>query len=176
MVGASNLFASSYTGLDLLGSINTIEGGVTSELREENSGVNVKYIYGRDGAQKYQVRGTYLHYSEALFDDTNKDLYELGFDFIQEFDAQHDIYPYVKIGLGLGSMAIENTSKPRIYTLSFNAGFGISFKLPEDFYMVLGFEYLGRQWQDINYITTTEKELSTFSYGLGLYLGVNYGF
>ena len=176
LVASSNLLASSYMGLDMSHSLNTLKGGVTAELRESNNAVSLKYIYGRDGGQKYQARGSYLHYDQPLFDNTNKDLYEIGFDFIQEFDAQHDIYPYVKLGLGTGSMAIEGTSKSKIYALSLNAGFGISFKLPEDFYLVTGFEYLGRQWQDLDYTTTSEETLSTFSYGLGLYIGVNYGF
>ena len=175
-VAFTDLSAASYAGLDLSGSVNTVKGGVTSELREKNGGVSLKYGYGHDGGRKYQVRGTYVHYNEPLFDETNRDLYELGFDFIQEFDAQHDISPYVKVGLGGGLMPIDNISKSKIYALSLNAGCGISFRLPEGLYLVTGFEYLGRKWQDITYTTVKENTLSTLSYGLGLYVGVNYGF
>ena len=176
LLGCTSLMASSYVGLDLSHSQNSISGGVTSEIRTSNNSVALKYAYGKDGNRKYQGCITYYHYSDPLFDDSNKDLYDMSFDFIQEFDAQHNIYPYLKIGLGLGSMPIDNASKSNITSLSFNAGFGISFKLPEHFYLVTGFEYLGRSWQDIKYTTTSEKTLSTYTYGLGLYVGVNYGF
>ena len=175
-VAFTDLSADSYAGLDVFGSINTVKGGITSELREKNSGVSLKYGFGRDGAQKYQVRGTYVHYNEPLFDEKNRGLYELGFDFIQEFDAQHDVSPYVKVGLGLGSMPIANVSISKIYALALNAGFGISFRLPDDFNLVTGFEYVGRKWQDVTYTTVKENSLSTLSYGLGLYVGANYGF
>lgn len=176
LYGSAMLQASSYAGLDLSRAQNTVKGGVTADLRETSNSVALKYGYGKDGGRKYQARIDYLHYSSPLFDEKNQDLYGLGFDFIQEFDAQHDIYPYVKIGVGLGSMAIEEASKSNIPSISFNAGFGISFRLPEHFYLVTGFEYLGRRWQEISYTTTKEKSLSTYSYGLGLYVGVNYGF
>jgi len=173
---ATSLIASSYVGFDVGRSKTTINGGVTASQRETSSVFGLKYIYGKDGSSKYQVRLSYNHYFDPIFDEHNQDLYDLGFDYIHEFDAQHDIYPYVKIGMGLGTMSIDNASRSHINALSFNAGFGVSFRLPKHFYLVTGFEYVGRSWQDIDYVTATEKSLTTYSYGLGLYVGVNYGF
>ena len=172
----TGLVASSYVGLDIARANNTLKGGITASQRETSSAVGLKYIYGKDGSSKYQVRLSYNHYFDPIFDDKNQDLYDLGFDYIHEFGAQYDIYPYVKVGVGLGTMSVDNVSQSHINAISFNAGFGISFRLPEHFYLVTGFEYLGRSWQDIKYTTSQDETLSTYSYGLGVYVGVNYGF
>ena len=165
-----------YMGLDLSGALQTIKGGVTSDLRETSSTAKLKVGFGEDDSFKYQFRLDYVRFNGPLFDDKHEVLYETSFDFIKEVHAQEDISPYVKLGVGYGFMPIDGASKKRIGEVVTTAGLGISFKTMEALYVVTGFDYTYRFWQDIEYMSTASKTLSTKSYGLGLYVGLNYKF
>ncbi len=165
-----------YMGLDVSGSLQTVKGGVTSNLREKSQAAKLKIGFGEDDSFKYQFHLDYVRFNDPLFDNKNQALYETAFDFIKELHAQEDISPYVKLGLGYGFMPIDGASKKNIGEVVTTAGLGISFKTMEALYVVTGFDYTYRFWQDVKYTTSSTQTLSTKSYGLGLYVGLNYKF
>ena len=165
-----------YMGLDLSGALQTIKGGVTADLRETSSTAKLKIGFGEDDSFKYQFHLDYVRFNGPIFDDNNQALYETAFDLIKELHAQEDISPYVKLGIGYGFMPIDDASEKNIGEVVTTAGLGISFKTMEELYVVTGFDYTYRFWQDIEYMSTASKTLSTKSYGLGLYVGLNYKF
>ena len=165
-----------YMGLDLSSTLQTIDGGITSELRETVNSAKLKVGFGEDNGFKYQFHVDYTRYSNPIFDTSNQVLYETAFDFIKEIEAQENISPYIKLSTGYGVMPIEGASKKHIESLLLTAGLGISFQTTKHLYVVTGFDYVARFWQDIDYQTTTSKTLASKSYGLGLYVGLNYKF
>jgi len=165
-----------YMGLDIAGALQTIKGGITSDLRETVNSAKLKVGFGEDNGFKYQFHVDYVRYSDPIFDHENQVLYETAFDFIKEIQAQEDISPFIKLSGGYGVMPIEGASKKRIGNILATAGMGISFKTMEELYVVTGFDYIARFWQDVEYMATSSKTLSTKSYGLGLYVGLNYKF
>ena len=165
-----------YMGLDVSGALQTVKGGITSNLREASQTAKLKIGFGEDDSFKYQFHLDYVRFNDPLFDDNNQVLLESAFDFIKEFRAQEDISPYVKLGVGYGFMPIDGASKKSIKEVMSSAGMGISFKTMDELYVVTGFDYMYRFWQDIKYTTSAQQTRATKSYGLGLYVGLNYKF
>lgn len=165
-----------YMGLDVSGALQTVKGGVTSNLREASNTAKLKIGFGEDDSFKYQFHLDYVRFNDPLFDNNNQALLESAFDFIKEFRAQEDISPYIKLGVGYGFMPIDGASKKNIKEVMSSAGLGISFKTTDELYVITGFDYMYRFWQDVKYTTSAEQTLSTKSYGLGLYVGLNYKF
>jgi len=176
LLGLSIHASDLYFGGEIKGAQNTLKGGINSDLRLSDVKGLIHLDYGEDGAFKYRVYLSYTHFSTALFDEKNQDLYGLGLELIKEFHAQDFIYPYVKLSLGFGQMALENAQEDKIDALLMAAGFGISFKTTSHLYFNTGFEYLAKRWQTIRYVSVTEHTLSSYSYGLGLFVGASYKF
>ncbi len=173
----SSAAAEMYMGLDYQYDVNILKGGIAENPLLGANNVKLKLGYGETGGIKYQVRLAYVHFDQAIFDDSNQALYELGSDFIKEFRAQENIYPYVKVGFGLGYMPIEQVDTSHINSLALNAGFGISFDTQADsLFVVVGFDYLWRKWDDISYTNAESQTLSTHTSGLSTYVGLDYKF
>ena len=172
----SNLVADMYVGLDYQYDVNVLKGGIAENPLLSANNAKLKLGYGETGDIKYQARLSYVYFDEAIFDESNQALYELGFDFIKEFRAQENIYPYVKVGFGLGYMPIENVDTSYINSLALNAGFGISFHTVDTLFVVVGFDYLWRQFNDITYTSVETQTLSTHTLGLSTYAGLDYKF
>ena len=97
---------------------------------------------------------------------------------IKEFETSSQVYPFVKVGLGAGSMSVDGYSESDINAVSVNIGAGVSYKATENLYLIGGIDYIGRSWQDIEYThslgdTTT---ISTSDSGFKPYIGANYKF
>ena len=165
-----------YMGLDVSSALQTVKGGVTANLREVSNTAKLKIGFGEDDSFKYQFHLDYVRFHDPLFDDKNQALFESAFDFIKEFKAQENISPYIKLSVGYGLIPVDDASKKSIKEVMSSAGLGISFKTTDELYVVTGFDYMYRFWQDIKYTTSAQQTLSTKSYGLGLYVGLNYKF
>lgn len=135
--------------------------------------VKFKLGSGADGGVKSQFTLSLISYDETVFDDTNKDLMEFGFDIIKEFEVTPSFYPFVKAGLGIGTMDVEGYTEDSIMSVSFNVGAGVSYKVIDHLYLLAGVDYVARKWQDIEYGTTT---VSTTDSAFKPYIGVNYQF
>lgn len=132
---------------------------------------------GEDGGFKGQVTLSLISFDEAVFDGENSDLIEIGFDVIKEFEVTSSFYPFLKAGVGFGSMDVEGYEDDSIYEVSFNLGAGVSFKATDSFYIIGGVDYVGRKWQDIEvagyYVPST---ITTTDSGFKPYVGLNYKF
>ncbi|MFA6144980.1 MAG: hypothetical protein WCW84_12395 [Sulfurimonas sp.] len=140
--------------------------------------IKFKFGSGTDGGTKYQGTLSLISYTDPIFDNTNKDLMEFGFDIIKEFEVTSSFYPFLKIGMGVGTMTVEGYSQDKILGVSVNAGAGISYKVVDHLYLLAGVDYVLRKWQDIEfyssyYGTTT---LSTTDSAFKPYIGANYRF
>jgi len=136
--------------------------------------VKFKLGGGTDGGTKYQGTLSLISYDEAIFDDTNKDLMEFGFDMIKEFEVAPSVYPFLKIGIGAGTMDVVGYNEDSILGVSFNVGAGVSYKVVDHLYLLAGVDYIARKWQDIE--SYTYGTVSTTDSAFKPYIGANYRF
>ena len=178
LLGGSLIYADTniYVGVDYAkaSNTNTHEMGSSSiDKSNDFSDLSFKVGAGENGGLKAQLRFDIINYDEGVFDRNNNALVEIGLDVIKEFQVNQSFFPFIKLGIGVGSMDVEGYSESAISEISFNAGVGISYKALEHLYVMGGVDYVGRSWQDISYLNST---ISTTSSGTKLYLGVNYAF
>jgi opacity protein-like surface antigen len=167
-----------YVGVDYGANANDTEvegGGISATVSNKYSDFSFKVGTGTDGDWKGQLRLSRISYDKPIFDNTHKTLIEFGGDVIKEFtiDSVKNLYPYVKVGLGVGSMSVDGYTDSSISEVSFKAGAGVSYKAIEHLYIIGGVDYIGRKWQDIIFGTVT---ISTTDSGFQPYIGVNYAF
>ncbi|WP_434581347.1 hypothetical protein MLC52_03625 [Sulfurimonas sp. NW15] len=177
VLGATSAMAGMYVGIDFGVNSNTdkVTGASSGSWKNKYKDFSVKIGTGKDGDWKGQLRLSRISYNETIFDATHKTLIEFGGDTIKEFtlESVKNLYPYVKIGLGVGSMSVDGYSDSSISEVSFNAGVGVSYKALENVYLIAGVDYVGRKWQDV---TIGAYTWSTTGSGVKPYIGVNYAF
>lgn len=180
---ASAAMADVYVGVEYGAASNTHErevtgaGSGTSEYDKDYSDIKLKIGGGEDGGVKVQATLSFIEYDESIFDNTNKDYIEVGLDLIKEFEVNKNVYPFIKGGLGVGSMDVEGYSESSITGVSLNLGAGLSFKATDNFYLVGGVDYVYRKWQDIEYtIGWSTVTVSTTDSALKPYIGANFKF
>ncbi|MBU0721377.1 porin family protein [bacterium] len=172
----SSASADMYVGVEYGVASNTdkIESSSGGSAEQDNaySDLKLKIGGGEDGGIKAQISLSMITYDKTIFDYTNKDLAELGVDIIKEFEVTKDIYPFLKVGLGYGSMTVEGYAEDSIAEVSFNFGAGVSYKAMEHVYLIAGIDFIGRTWQDIQAVYT----YSTTGSATKPYVGLNYQF
>lgn len=174
-----NAIADTYIGVDYGVVSNTDKGsnGWSGEQDNPYTDLKIKIGSGEDGGWKAQASLSFITMDKIIFPaTTSKDLIELGFDVIKEFEITKSVYPFIKAGLGYGSMSLNNSSvynKDSINEVSFNAGAGLAYKVIDSISVMVGVDYIGRRWQDIQTATST---LETTGSGTKIYGGVNYNF
>lgn len=149
----------------------------SATIDNDYSDVKFKIGGGTDGGVKFQGTLSLISYDETVFDDTNKDLMEFGFDIIKEFEVTPSVYPFLKIGMGAGTMDVVGYTEDSILAVSVNVGAGVSYKVIEHLYLLAGVDYVARKWQDIEvtdgFSTVT---ISTTDSAFKPYVGINYRF
>lgn len=172
--------ADMYVGVEYGAAKNktTMDDGSSSFTGDNDySDVKLKIGTGDDGGIKGQMTLSFVSFDEAIFDNKNSDLVELGFDVIKEFEVTKEFYPFIKAGFGVGSMSVEGYSESSIREVSFNVGAGVSYKVVDHLYLIAGVDYVGRKWQDIEYQSGwSTVTVSTTESGVKPYVGVNYRF
>ncbi|MEN4054243.1 MULTISPECIES: hypothetical protein [Sulfurimonas] len=182
LLAGSSAMADIYVGIDYGANSNdtTVEVlGVSVDVSNKYKDATIKVGSGQDGDWKGQLRLSRISYDKAIFDSSHKTLTEFGGDVIKEFSLNSikNLYPYVKVGLGVGSMNVDGYSDSSITEVSFNIGIGISYKAVEHLYIIGGVDYVGRKWQDVQYtVGSTTYTVSTTDSGAQPYIGINYAF
>ncbi|MGD9655043.1 MAG: outer membrane protein [Sulfuricurvum sp.] len=180
---ASAAMADVYVGVEYGAASNTEEWewtGASNGTREYDNDyrdIKLKIGGGEDGGVKVQATLSFIKFDDIVFDATNKDYIEVGVDLIKEFEVNKNVYPFIKGGLGVGSMDVEGYNQSSILAVSVNVGAGVSFKATDNFYFVGGIDYVYRDWQDIEYTTglsTTTVNMTNSA--LKPYIGANFKF
>jgi opacity protein-like surface antigen len=179
----NSAFADVYVGVEYgMASSETEQeasGYINGSVKGDNDYKDIKFKVGagEDGGLKFQATLSLISFDVTLFDDTNSDYVEIGVDLIKEFETSPQVYPFVKVGLGAGSMSVDGYSESDINAVSVNIGAGISYKATENLYLIGGIDYIGRSWQDIEYnYSTISFTISTSDSGFKPYIGANYKF
>jgi opacity protein-like surface antigen len=177
LVVGSSAMADIYVGVDYGINSNTtkVSGAANASISNKYSDLSIKVGSGKDGDWKGQLRLSRISYEKPIFDNTHETLIEFGGDIIREFtlDSVKNLYPYVKVGLGVGSMSVDGYSDSSISEVSFKAGVGVSYKAIEHLYIIGGVDYVARRWQDIQIGSSTYSIKDT---GAQPYIGINYAF
>lgn len=150
-----------------------ITPGGTVEGDNDYNDIKIKIGSGTDGGVKFQGSVSFITFDEMVFDGVNDKLIEFGFDVIKEFEVTPSFYPFLKVGMGAGSMDVEGYTDDNIWEVSFNIGAGVSYEVVDHLYLLAGVDYVGRKWQDIEFGSAT---LSTTDSGIKSYVGMNYRF
>ena len=171
---SSTLLSSVYVGVEygIISGTSTVEytGDHAREYESDYDAKNLKIIIGtgEDGGLKGQ-----LYYAMVSDDEgTSEDLTEFGLDVIKEFEMSKNLYPFIKLGLGYGTIEYEEESHTST-EISFNIGAGVSFKVVDHLYLIGGLDYTVRMWEDFEVYTTTVSETSN---EVKPYVGINYQF
>lgn len=141
--------------------------------------IKLKVGGGTDGEVKFQATLSFITFDEYVFSNKSKDTIEFGVDIIKEFEVEPSFYPFLKIGLGTGSMDVDPAiySEDSIIGVSFNFGAGVSYKVIDHLYLLAGVDYVGRKWQDIEYSSGfSTGTVSTTDSAFKPYVGANYSF
>jgi hypothetical protein len=178
---ASAAFADVYVGVDYgqVGNTDKATNSASNSITQTNAygDLGVKVGFGTDGGWKSQLRVSKIDYDKAIFDSSHKDLTEVGFDILKEFEVSKNFYPFIKLGMGYGWMNVDGYTKSSIAEVSMNGGVGLSYKAVEHLYLVAGVDYVYRKWQDIEYTNGyTTDTISVTGSGAKIYAGVNYAF
>ncbi len=178
-IGSTAAMADIYVGVDYGANANTqkASGAFTDSRSNKYGDFSFKVGGGTDGDWKSQLRISSISYDKPTFDSTHKTLIEFGGDIIKEFtiDSVKNLYPYVKVGLGVGSMSVDGYNQSSITEVSYKAGVGVSYKAIKHVYIIGGVDYVGRKWQDIQ-INIAGDTVSITDGGAQPYIGVNYAF
>ena len=182
---ASAALADVYVGVEYGAASNTheVEANLlgyraSGEADNDYKDIKLKVGAGEDGGVKLQGTLSFISYDETIFDATNKDYIEFGLDLIKEFEVNKQFYPFIKGGMGVGSMDVEGYAEDSILAVSFNLGAGLSFKATENVALIAGIDYVYRKWQDVEYRygSSTLLTVSVTDDAVKPYIGVNFQF
>ncbi|MDY0116312.1 MAG: hypothetical protein RBR59_01900 [Sulfurimonadaceae bacterium] len=183
---ASSLLADIYVGVEYGNSSNKTKyeesgllGNESEKFTNKYSDIKLKLGTGTDGGVKAHLYLSSISYKHAIFDDSHKRLTEFGVEVIKEFEVTKEIYPFVKGGLGVGSMSVDGMSDSSILAVSLSIGGGVAYKVTENISLLAGVDYAIRKWQDIEYKTTGGTTFYTVEItdaGVKPYVGVNFQF
>lgn len=135
------------------------------------SDLAIKAGYGNKGDWNLQFRVSKVTYKDPIFDTTHKDYIEVGADFIREFSYSEDAYPYIKFGIGYGTMSVDGFSSSDTSAVTYSGGLGVSYQTVKDVYVLGGIDYFYRNWDDLKYSDNTSR--TTHDDGVLFYFGVN---
>lgn len=182
---ASTALADVYVGVEYGAASNTTEREseyfglytLNNEIDNNYKDIKLKVGAGEDGGIKVQAYFSFISYDEYIFRNSSKDYKEIGVDLIKEFEVNKQFYPFIKGGMGVGIMDLEEGyyTEDRILAVSFNLGAGLSFKATDNISLLAGVDYVYRKWQDIEY-SGGALTRSTADSGIKPYIGVNFQF
>lgn len=119
---------------------------------ESYSHSDFKLNVGKGTGNLWFVQGYYIsaNFNKVLFE--NKKMTEFGVEFMKQFAVSEQLYPFIKIGIGLASTDTpEGYSESSIKATSFTLGAGVDFKANENVSIMVGLDFNGKSWQDIEY-------------------------
>lgn len=178
--------ADMYVGVEYGSAKNTTDqsGVLVQSVSGDNNykDIKVKIGAGRDGGVKFQGTVSFISFDEYVFSDKSKKTIDFGFDIIKEFEVTQSVYPFLKIGMGVGSIEVQGYDKDSITGTSINVGAGVSYKVVDHLYLLAGVDYVGRMWQGIEqqyYISRYNSGTTTIyttDSAVKPYIGMNYKF
>lgn len=158
-----------YVGLDLFTSSNTFTlEALGTSVDGDNDSDGFKLKFGTVSDEGWRVQGYLQHevYGEALYDDKNDVLNEIGVDIIKGFEVTPEFSPFIQVGLGYGWMDVEGYSETTANEVSLKLGVGAMYKVTPIFEVIAGVDFQHRTWSDlqIGTVTIDISEKSTKAY------------
>ena len=135
--------------------------------------VRIKFGSGEDGGTKFQIVFNKIDYNSGIYDNKNNSLYEIGLDFIKEFEVTPLVFPFLKTGFSMGKMDTDFTADGNVREVSFNIGTGLSYKATDKIHMLVGVDQVWRKWSDV-FVGPGTLEIKDNA--LKPYVGINYTF
>lgn len=168
-----------YFGVDVSSNSNTFtieEESSGDSVDADNDSTSFKFKFGTVSNNNLRLQGYYQYeqYDEALYDDTNDVLNEIGLDIIKGFDVTPKFAPFIQAGLGYGWMNVKSASgSDTANDVSLKIGGGLMYKVTPTFEGIVGVDLQYRAWSSYKYegYTLLISEGST-----RLYLGANIHF
>lgn len=173
-----------------------VETGLTlSQLKEKETGsINHNYIDAKLKVGKGLGSGSYFsfYYLQGKYSDEieiykNDRVHELGFEFMEQFELDRVLYPFIKVGVGVAKMNLEReisdnganftSTNSSVLAPSFTAGIGVDIKASKSVSVICGYDFNYRKWQDIDYSNSTHDiTFKTSQKTSRFYIGANYRF
>ncbi|SFV55888.1 hypothetical protein MNB_SM-4-259 [hydrothermal vent metagenome] len=134
----------------------------------------VKIGYGDIKAYAVEFSFDYTQNNSKIFSSTNisSDGNKIGFNvsLLKSFDFNY-LYPFIKVGFGTGSLAIDRALQSSLSYGSFQGSLGTYIPLSESFDIELGYELRHTSYESVNTIVTTTSYSSLVNIA---YVGINY--
>lgn len=166
----------SYMGFDIGNANNCHTASISGySINGDNdyNKVRIKFGSGEDGGTKFQIAFNKIDFNSGIYDNTNNSLYEIGLDFIKEFEATPLVFPFIKTGISMGRMNTDFTADGNVREMSLNIGAGLSYKATDKIYMLIGIDQVWRKWSDV-FVGPGTLEIKDRA--LNAYVGINYNF
>jgi len=156
------------------------EENFTNEIDAQSSTqvIGIKAGYGVREAYAVEIDLEYIDTQSKIFSSTPSSVsdgkkYGMNINFLKAFDFGIYILPYLKVGVGAGTMNIERTLQNRLYYGSYNVGSGIFIPLGDSYDLELGYNYKYTTYKSIE--TIAEKIMYESHVNIA-YLGINVRF
>jgi len=158
ITGTALLAGDAYVGIEYGAAINThkfeASGDIENTYYKDNDykELKLKIGTGKDKKVKYQASFSVTSFDEGGFDEENEILYVLELEVIKGFSINKYLYPYIKAGIGIGTMKVSGyTNDDSINGTSLSLGVGMTYKINKKFNVNVGIDQAYRRWEDLNY-------------------------
>ncbi|OCL92124.1 outer membrane protein [Aliarcobacter thereius] len=182
---SSSLYADNNVYLGLQYGVDLSHFGIEDHYGDKDnfsdSGDAVKAVLGLDLSDNYYLQ---VYYERTKF--SNEDLKlvtenqvqnEFGLEWIKKDKIANNLYPFVKLGIGIANMKLNNqiTANKDISALSLTLGAGIDVKTTDKLTLFVGLDYNYKEWEKFHDALYT-YEFETSQNSIKPYIGLNLKF
>ena len=143
------------------------------DAQSSTQAFSIKAGYGRRGAYAVELALEYIQNQANIFSTKSQsdgDKYGMNINLLKAYDFGIYILPYLKVGIGAGTMTIDRTLQDRLYYSSYNIGTGLFIPINKTYDIELGYDYRYTTYQSIDTIAENVMYKSHINIA---YLGIN---
>ncbi len=157
-----------------LGVISTTEYFSSQEdTKAIFNAVQLKLGYADIGAYGVEVDVGYGRYDKNIFSIKDSDYIYFDIALIKAFDVGWSLYPFAKVGFGVGELEVDRAMQNSLSSGSFFGGGGVYVEIADGFDIEAALLYRESSWEEIDLIG---KRVESRSRTLQPYVGLNYRF
>ncbi|QOP40438.1 outer membrane protein [Sulfurimonas marina] len=135
--------------------------------------INLKIGYGDINAYAVEFSIDYAKNDSNILSPNDGDKYGFNVELLKAFDFDLFFNPFVKVGIGAGSMDVERTLQTSVTYGSFNFGGGVFIPMSEHVDFEIGYLYKSITYEKFNLLDELQEISSDQQ---NSYIGVNFRF
>lgn len=143
----------------------------TLDAQSSSNAMSFKLGYGQREAYAIELNIERSETESKIFSDNDGAKYSLNIELLKSFDLGIYINPFIKVGIGAGSLTVERELEDRLSFGSFNLGAGTFIPIGDNFDIELGYTYKHLSYGAIDTIskkTSYKSNINTFYSGFNI--------